>query len=377
MQRVYTAQSELEAHEARLFLESRGIRALVDGESAAFTNLSFTPGSEPGILVDDVDAEPAKNLLIDFKRSQPVSPIPATWKCAHCGETCDSHFELCWNCEEPRCDAVEATPEPTTGRMLTSADETDETDEAVDTSPPTDSGRSPHSKFRLWIEVVLLLLITSPWLVISGMYSRLSHIWGSRTFASQSATTAAFELFSVSCALVLIWLSGEPWSNFGLSRLRPLWHLFGAGILCLVTRRVLSLSNGLFIDWLREWMHPEDFQHLFEDSGRWVAPHGGYGILVAIVVSLCIGFSEELVYRGVLLHRFEQLFRSTWIAVLLTSLLFAAMHYPSGILSVWNALGLGLVFGTVFAMFRDLWPLVFAHAVIDFVVILRSGSFAP
>jgi hypothetical protein len=36
-----------------------------------------------------------------------------------------------------------------------------------------------------------------------------------------------------------------------------------------------------------------------------------------------------------------------------------------------------LVFGTVFVMFRDLWPLVFAHAVIDFVVILRSGSFAP
>jgi hypothetical protein len=59
MQRVYTAQSELEAHEASLFLESHGIRALVDGESAAFTNLSFTLGSEPGTLVDDVEVERA------------------------------------------------------------------------------------------------------------------------------------------------------------------------------------------------------------------------------------------------------------------------------------------------------------------------------
>jgi membrane protease YdiL (CAAX protease family) len=220
----------------------------------------------------------------------------------------------------------------------------------------------------------LLLAITQPWLISNWLFSPLQLVWNGATFASQSAQIVAAELIIAGCALLFIGLSREPWSRFGIDRLRPLWDLFGTGILYFATGLTISMSNGLFLDLAREWLRPDDFDWLFRGSGRWVEPHGGLDLFIALGVSLCIGFSEELVYRGFLIPRFEQLIHSTWASVLLTSVLFAAMHWNQGLLNSWNALGFGLIFGIAFARFRHLWPLVFAHALVDFVVILRSGT---
>ncbi len=137
------------------------------------------------------------------------------------------------------------------------------------------------------------------------------------------------------------------------------------------------MSNGLFYD-LRTNGYLQKISIGYSTSqARWIPPQGGIDVLLALAVSLSVGFAEELIFRGFFIPRFEQLFRSTGASVLLSSALFATMHWTQGPLSVWNALGMGLIFGITFAHFRHLWPLAFAHALWDFEVIVRSGGGLP
>ena len=78
---------------------------------------------------------------------------------------------------------------------------------------------------------------------------------------------------------------------------------------------------------------------------------------------------EELVMRAYLLTRFEQLFRSTAAAILLSAALFAAYHSYQGYVGLVTVALIGLIYGMCFARWRRIWPLILAHAFQDFVSI--------
>ena len=86
------------------------------------------------------------------------------------------------------------------------------------------------------------------------------------------------------------------------------------------------------------------------------------------------GFGEETVYRGYAFERLGKLFGSgSWarpLILLLTTTLFAALHYPEqGLAGVQQATITGLVFGTIFALTGRIWMLVFAHAAFDWAAV--------
>ncbi len=91
----------------------------------------------------------------------------------------------------------------------------------------------------------------------------------------------------------------------------------------------------------------------------------GYGLL--FFGSLANGFAEELVIRGYLFSHLERLLRSTWSALSITFLLFASYHLYQGIGPTLCIAVVGLVYGSAFCLFRRLWPLVFAHAITNFI----------
>ena len=102
------------------------------------------------------------------------------------------------------------------------------------------------------------------------------------------------------------------------------------------------------------------------------------GILLTVVVGG--GFGEETVYRGFLFERFGQAWGASPVAraatVSLTTSLFALAHYPDqGLAGVEQAVVTGGVFGMVFAVRRQLWPMVIAHAAFDVtaVVLIYAG----
>jgi membrane protease YdiL (CAAX protease family) len=91
---------------------------------------------------------------------------------------------------------------------------------------------------------------------------------------------------------------------------------------------------------------------------------------MAVFVTVSGGFGEETVHRGFLLDRFFRLFGNRafgrTIAVLLTSLWFAGVHYPDqDIPGVEQALVTGLVFGTMFIVTGSLVMPMVTHAVFD------------
>jgi membrane protease YdiL (CAAX protease family) len=82
------------------------------------------------------------------------------------------------------------------------------------------------------------------------------------------------------------------------------------------------------------------------------------------------GFGEETVFRGYLFERLGKLLgagvASKVAIVLLTSALFAAVHYPAqGLAGTQQAAIVGLVFGSIFAVTGRIFMLMIAHAAFD------------
>ncbi len=87
--------------------------------------------------------------------------------------------------------------------------------------------------------------------------------------------------------------------------------------------------------------------------------------------------AEEVLFRGFLLTKTRELM-GPWRAVLLTSLLFAAIHWPGwiasgglrgglGLMSA-SVFGVGVLLGYLFLTTRSLWPSVVVHVLNNMVV---------
>jgi membrane protease YdiL (CAAX protease family) len=82
------------------------------------------------------------------------------------------------------------------------------------------------------------------------------------------------------------------------------------------------------------------------------------------------GFGEETFYRGWMFERLGKLFGQSVSAkiatILITSILFASLHYlEQGVPGVEQALISGLTFGSIFAITGRIFMLMIAHAAFD------------
>jgi membrane protease YdiL (CAAX protease family) len=102
-----------------------------------------------------------------------------------------------------------------------------------------------------------------------------------------------------------------------------------------------------------------------ESTYGFTLPQSAVDYVVLVVLSLSIGFSEELAMRGYLIPRFEKLLGSTTSSVLVSTTLFASYHLYQGLEGTAGVFVIGLVFGIAFCWTRRLWPIVIAHAMAD------------
>lgn len=91
-------------------------------------------------------------------------------------------------------------------------------------------------------------------------------------------------------------------------------------------------------------------------------------ILFAVLVGA--GFGEETIFRGFLFERFGKLFGpgvgATILIVVITAFWFGALQYPvQGLAGAQQATIVGLVFGMIYAVTRQLPMLMVAHAAFD------------
>lgn len=104
------------------------------------------------------------------------------------------------------------------------------------------------------------------------------------------------------------------------------------------------------------------------------------GNLPMLLVSLATiyvvsSFGEEVIYRGFLINRLEDLLgggrKATWVAVIISSLIFGLAHFGWGIVGVVQTSFMGLALAGSYLVFRrNLWILVAAHAYMDTALIV-------
>jgi uncharacterized protein len=167
--------------------------------------------------------------------------------------------------------------------------------------------------------------------------------------------------------LVLAWaaLTGKPWRELGFVRPRSwmatvvLGILFGVALKLLMKTLVMPLLGA----------PPINAAYHFLAGNTAALP----GMLFTVIVGAGIG--EEIVFRGFLFERLGKLFGSGGIAkaaiVLLTSAVFAVVHYPDqGLAGAQQAAITGLVLGTIFAVTGRIWLPIVIHAAFDVAAVL-------
>jgi membrane protease YdiL (CAAX protease family) len=103
-------------------------------------------------------------------------------------------------------------------------------------------------------------------------------------------------------------------------------------------------------------------------------------IFALAAVALLVGFVEEIYFRGMMLQALKS--KGMWTATVVTALLFGPVHLenmflgaaPLGvILQVGYATALGLSFSALVMVTGLIWPLVLAHALLDFFPSFNSA----
>lgn len=159
---------------------------------------------------------------------------------------------------------------------------------------------------------------------------------------------------------------GESWVDLGLKR-HPSWRKTLAWTLVAL---VLTTAAGiLFESFINATVGGAATQAETNNSGRFADLPGNttafvYWLAVAWVIG---GFTEEMLFRGLLITRFETLFSriplGLIIAIILPAALFGQQHYYyQGIGGAFATGGVALVSGILYLLFkRNLWPLTLSH----------------
>ena len=171
-----------------------------------------------------------------------------------------------------------------------------------------------------------------------------------------------FVIAPLSAILVLVWakVSRTPWRELGYVRPRS-WPatfaigiVFGIALKFIMKAIVMPLLGAPPINWAYHFVT------------------GNSAVLPVMIYTMIVvaGFGEETFYRGWMFERLGKLFGHSVAAkvaiVLITSILFASVHYPEqGFPGVEQAVVTGLIFGSIFAVTGQIVLLMIAHAAFD------------
>ena len=165
-------------------------------------------------------------------------------------------------------------------------------------------------------------------------------------------------------ASLLLWRGGGDWRELGLRRPKRLWQV---PLIVIAGFAVGELSAGAVVAFIYPLLHlqpPAVPSFLSTLRGNWAE----YLYWIVPVTWGSAAFGEEMLFRGFMLDRLDQLMggRAPWAALLAQALLFGAAHAYLGASGAIVAGVLGVVLGVAVLLGgRNLWPCVLIHGLID------------
>jgi uncharacterized protein len=194
----------------------------------------------------------------------------------------------------------------------------------------------------------------------TAAYLRGTGVAGNAELLFITATSVLFTPAAAALVLLWAWVSQTPWRRLGLYRPNNWLGAVGAGVALGIVEKLAM--KALIMPMLGAPAVNSHFGYL--------ASNPRAALFFAIYAVVGAGFAEELVFRGYLLDRIESLLvrvsGKQTIAILVSTVIFAGLHYQQGWSGIENAGILGLLAALIYVGFgRNLWPLVVMHAVYD------------
>ena len=163
--------------------------------------------------------------------------------------------------------------------------------------------------------------------------------------------TVIMELFYLALIFWIGRIRGWSLAAFGW---QVSWKWTGAGILLFLA----VTAAQIFVIVVANVIHPEE-------SGFTVI---GLTVPVIFVVSVINPFFEEALESGYIIHSLQRF--GLWPAVLASGAFRGLLHLYQGFNGALSIFVLGVVFGLVYWRWRQLWPLIVAHFLCDFIGLL-------
>ena len=158
-------------------------------------------------------------------------------------------------------------------------------------------------------------------------------------------------------------------------------HLFTALMLIVVSipaiNWLVEINEGMklpdFLGGLEKWMRDsENKTNELTEAFLNITTPGGL-VVNLIIIALLAAVGEELLFRGVVLQLFVEWFKSKHLAVIVSAILFSALHLQFyGFLP---RMVLGMLFGYIFIWSGSLWLPVLLHFIFNGITVVAAYLF--
>lgn len=353
LETVATYDSLPMAEFAQLRLQEEGIQAVLINANvvAAYHFLSFAVGGIK-LQVPRRDAARAEAILSSAKLEHRGAPDgeslpPIRFSCSDCGAVLEfpgnrrGGVESCDHCgqyvdvpeqSEPDLDIADAyAVKPVV---------------AVEASEPETAPTNRRIPLLIEIPAVLAfvylphLFYCLPWFYYDG-----------DSLVPDMARLFVGSVQSAIPLLLVIALSGEGWKKFGIVPFRSFVDCSQAFALWFVHNLSLTFAYIPFAVAVAESVSESDYAIDWPSS------------LMCLLGLTANSIAEELAMRGYLITRLEELWRSRWLAVVVSAALFASYHAYQGLWGTVAVAIAGVLYGSFFVWQRRLWPLIIAHTI--------------
>lgn len=217
-----------------------------------------------------------------------------------------------------------------------------------------EKGKKTESRRRDFFEVSVFLLLIVPSMIISFFA-----LGGEGISFPVAAFSIIFrDIALTSLVVFFLWHNGEPLALIG-------WKFCGV-------KKEAALGAGLFIPvMIGVSLIEKAFQHFglsyMRQLPQYLSAKGPFEILLACVLVTIVAVTEETIFRGYLILRFNALTTSITASVIITSGVFALGHGYEGPASVGTIGVLGVVLALIYVWRKSLIAPMVIHFLVDFL----------
>jgi membrane protease YdiL (CAAX protease family) len=188
---------------------------------------------------------------------------------------------------------------------------------------------------------------------------------GGSAVVFDDAVLIGIVVFEIVQAAFLVWfLHVRGWTLEKVG-LQVTWRGTGMGWLLLVATYVLAMGA----QYLAELAMPAQMQAAAQ---RYPSADPDVNMQLVFIVSTVNGIFEELFVAGYIITALREM-RGVWIAINVSTVVRLLYHLYQGPVGIVTIVPMGLLYGYVYARTRLLWPLIFAHVLIDIIGLSQLG----